>query len=111
MTPFPASMFVIVTLASLMWTTASFALTDRVFLLAVSAVLILSTSAAIIFLPTTWYNRISYSFGMSAKSPSTVPAGNLAKASSVGAKTVNGPSDFRVSTRLAAFAAANSVLN
>jgi hypothetical protein len=42
---------------------------------------------------------------------STVPSGSLAKASSVGAKTVNGPSDFRVSTRPAAPSAAARVPN
>ena len=42
---------------------------------------------------------------------STVPLGSFAKAASVGAKTVNGPSPFRVSTRPATFNAAVSVLN
>jgi len=42
---------------------------------------------------------------------SIVPAGNLAKASSVGANTVNGPSPFNVSTKSAAFTAATNVLN
>src|ERR1700683_3922492 len=41
---------------------------------------------------------------------STVPAGNLAKASSVGAKTVKGPLPFRVSTRPAGWSAAARVL-
>ena len=41
---------------------------------------------------------------------STVPAGSLAKAASVGAKTVNGPGPWRVSTRPAAFTAATSVV-
>src|SRR5580704_10790091 len=41
---------------------------------------------------------------------STVPAGSLAKASLVGAKTVNGPGPSRVSTRPAAFTAATSVV-
>src|SRR5580698_5514166 len=41
---------------------------------------------------------------------STVPAGSLAKASLVGAKTVNGPAPFRVSTRPAAFTAATRVV-
>ena len=43
--------------------------------------------------------RIAASFSGLARSDSTVPAGSLAKASSVGAKTVNGPSPLRVSTR------------
>jgi hypothetical protein len=40
---------------------------------------------------------------------STVPAGSAAKASSVGAKTVKGPSPFSVSTSPAASTAATSV--
>src|SRR6187399_1302994 len=44
-------------------------------------------------------------------SDSTVPAGSLAKASSVGANTVNGPAPFSVVTRSAAVSAAASVLN
>ena len=39
-----------------------------------------------------------------------MPAGSAAKASSVGAKTVNGPLPWSVSTRPAALAAASSVL-
>src|SRR4051794_38816784 len=42
---------------------------------------------------------------------SMVPAGSLAKASSVGASTVNGPVPFRVLTRSAAWTAATRVLN
>ena len=41
---------------------------------------------------------------------STVPAGSAAKASSVGAKTVNGPSPFRVSVRLVALSAVRRVV-
>src|SRR5271165_4454517 len=41
---------------------------------------------------------------------STVPAGNLPKASLVGANTVNGPAPCSVSTRPAAFTAATSVV-
>jgi len=48
---------------------------------------------------------------LSFRSASTVPAGNLANASSVGAKTVNGPGPLRVFTRSAALTAATSVLN
>ena len=43
-------------------------------------------------------------------SVSTVPAGSLAKASLVGANTVNGPFDSSVGTRPAAFTAATSVV-
>ena len=41
-----------------------------------------------------------------ARLPSTVPGGSLAKASSVGAKTVKGPLPERVSTRPQAVTAA-----
>src|SRR5579864_2541787 len=43
-------------------------------------------------------------------SVSTVPAGSLANASLVGAKTVNGPAPLSVSTRPAAFTAATRVV-
>ena len=43
-------------------------------------------------------------------SPSTVPAGSLANASSSGAKTVKGPFPFSVSINPAAWTAAMSVL-
>src|SRR5271157_3144698 len=42
---------------------------------------------------------------------SKVPLGSLAKASSVGAKTVNGPLPFNASTNPAAWMAATKVLN
>lgn len=45
-----------------------------------------------------------------SSSLSTVPFGNLAKASLVGAKTVNGPFPFNVYTRSAAFTAATRVV-
>ena len=48
--------------------------------------------------------------GVSANKASTVLAGNLAKASSVGANTVNGPGPFNVSTKPAAVIAAAKVL-
>ena len=47
---------------------------------------------------------------MSLSNPSTVPLGSLANASSVGAKTVNGPAPLRVSTKLAALIAVTRVL-
>ena len=50
------------------------------------------------------------SLGYKVYSTITVPAGNLANASSVGAKTVNGPVPLSVSTSPAAFSAAASVL-
>ena len=47
---------------------------------------------------------------MSLSNASTVPAGSLAKASSVGAKTVKGPAPLRVSTKPAAVTAATRVV-
>ena len=41
---------------------------------------------------------------------STIPSGNLAKASSVGVNTVSGPSPFKASTNPVTFAAAIKVL-
>ena len=62
---------------------------------------------------TTWYLRIATSFALFSgfKRLSTVPAGSLAKAASVGAKTVNGPGPFSVSTSPAAWSAAARVWN
>ena len=51
-----------------------------------------------------------FSLSGSFSSASTVPAGSLANASSVGANTVNGPAPFNVSTSPAALTAATSVL-
>ena len=48
--------------------------------------------------------------GISFKSASTVPAGNAAKAASVGANTVNGPSPDNTPSKSAAIIAASSVL-
>jgi hypothetical protein len=48
-------------------------------------------------------------FGMSFSRASIVPAGSLAKASSVGAKTVKGPGPESVSTRPAALTAVTKV--
>src|SRR5512133_2555388 len=50
------------------------------------------------------------SAGISAKSASIVPSGSAAKAASVGANTVNGPSPCKVSTNPAATTAASKVL-
>ena len=47
---------------------------------------------------------------MSFRRASIVPFGSAAKASSVGAKTVNGPSPFRVSVRFVALRAVRSVV-
>src|SRR5215213_5899979 len=81
-----------------------------------------STVLAAVFLPlmslamtlpgTTWYVRIFVSCALFSGLSrfSTVPAGSFLKASSVGAKTVNGPGPLRVSTRPAAFTAATRVV-
>src|SRR4051794_38110234 len=60
---------------------------------------------------TTWYRRIFLSAAGSLRRPSSVPAGSAAKAASVGAKTVKGPSPWSVPTSPAAVAAARRVLN
>ena len=80
--------------------------------LTVLAELMPATSLAIALAGTTWYVRIATSFSLFSglSRSSTVPAGSLANASSVGAKTVNGPVPFSVSTSPAAFSAAVSVL-
>jgi hypothetical protein len=49
-------------------------------------------------------------FGMSLRRASTVPAGNLAKAASVGAKTVKGPAPVRVLSKPQAVTAATMVI-
>ena len=67
--------------------------------------------AAAITLPlTTWYSRTFFRASGLASRLSTVPSGSLAKASSVGANTVNGPSWDRASSRPAACTAAASVV-
>jgi len=70
------------------------------------------TSLAITVPGTTWYFRMAASFcwfsGFSSES--SVPAGSLANASLVGAKTVKGPVPDRVSASPAAFTALTSVV-
>ena len=60
----------------------------------------------------TWYLRMRASCAMFAgfNKSVTVPAGSLANAASVGAKTVNGPLPFKAVAKLAAESAATSVL-
>src|SRR3954462_7398490 len=55
--------------------------------------------------------RRSFSLFSGFSSDSTVPAGSLANASSVGANTVNGPAPFNVSISPAAVRALASVVN
>jgi hypothetical protein len=54
--------------------------------------------------------EVSLALFSGLSSDSTVPAGSLAKAASVGANTVNGPGPLRVSTRPAALSAVARVL-
>ena len=68
------------------------------------------TSAAITFPAITWSLRRPANFSLSFSKLSKVPAGSLAKASSVGANTVNGPGPLSASTNPAAFTAATKVL-
>ncbi len=58
---------------------------------------------------TTWYSKIFLRVGISLKRLFKVVCPNLLKASSVGAKRVNGPATTKSSVRLAAFKAVNSV--
>jgi len=61
---------------------------------------------------TTWYVKILAKVALFSgfKRLSTVPFGNLAKASFVGAKTVKGPALCKVATKSAAFTAATKVV-
>src|SRR3954449_4776384 len=76
-----------------------------------SALVSFTTWSAVTLPLTTWYSRIFLRASGSLSRPSTVPAGSLANASSVGAKTVYGPAPLRVSTSPAAVAAVSRVLN
>ena len=54
---------------------------------------------------------MSFNAGIVSSREATVPSGNLAKASSVGANTVNGPSPANTESSSAACNAATSVVN
>jgi hypothetical protein len=69
-----------------------------------------ATAAALTAPLTTRYFKIAFSLDMHFRRSSTVPLGNLAKASSVGAKMVKDPSFFKVLTSPVAVATAASVL-
>ncbi len=69
-----------------------------------------ATSATLTAPLTTRYFKIAFSVDMQFRRSSTVTLGNLAKASSVGAKTVKDPSFFKVLTSPVAVAAVASVL-
>ena len=76
------------------------------------ALIILTSSPASTFPGTTWYVRIFTSVALFSgfNSVSTVPAGSFAKASLVGANTVNGPLPLSVSTSPPALIATTSVV-
>jgi hypothetical protein len=58
-----------------------------------------------------WRRMTALSAAGSLARPASAAGGSLAKASSVGAKTVKGPGPDRVSTRPAAFSCADRVAN
>src|SRR5271157_2795576 len=115
MTPLVQSMSVFTTLALLMVTPPSLTATLAVLPSTVltSCPSSLTTSAARTLPGITWYLRMAISLSLFSglRRLSTVPSGSLAKASSVGARTVNGPWPLSVSTRSAALTAATRVLN
>ena len=109
--PFDASMSVTSTRAPPTVTTSPSTSIDTASPWTVIAESSRTTSDALTSPDTTWYSSTSVSAGMSPSRASTVPSGSFANASSVGAKTVNGPSPCSVSTRPAAPSAATSVSN
>src|SRR5271165_3753355 len=111
-TPLLASMSVLVTFAPPTVTLPASTLMGSSLPFKVLA-LVVVRSAAINLPGRTWYVSTATSFSLFSGLSrfSTVPAGSLAKASSVGAKTVKGPLPFKVSTSPAAFTAATRVLN
>ena len=114
MTPLEHSMSVVVTLAPSTMTPSvpTLMVISAPLTVGTLAPSMVTTVLAITLPETTWYVRMPVSLALFSglMSSSTVPAGSLAKASSVGAKTVNGPGDFMVSTRPAAPSAAARVL-
>ena len=70
-----------------------------------------TTSAASTLPLVTWYSNMSLRAGISASKDSRVPSGRLAKASSVGAKTVNWSSPLSTPSSSAACRAVTSVVN
>src|SRR5436190_19231164 len=111
-TPLDDSMSALVTVAPPTMTLSPTTFNDSSFPFTVFAEDIPATSLAIALAATTWYVRTATSFSLFSglRRYSTVPAGSLANASSVGANTVNGPAPFSVSTSPAALRAAASVL-
>ena len=85
-TPFEAFTSAVVTLAlfTITPTASAFTLSDWPLTVGTMPVF---TSLAITAPETTWYVRIAFSLGMSFNSASTVPAGSLANAASVGANS------------------------
>ena len=111
MTPLDASMSAISTVASPIETVPPSTEIARLSPCTVSAESSVTTCSELTAPATTWYSRMSVNAGMSPSSDSTVPSGSFANASSVGAKTVNGPSPCNVPTRPAASRAATNVPN
>jgi len=109
MTPLQAGTSGMITLESLTFTPSSRLISTSAPLTVATGPLVRSPLST---LPeTTWYVKILVRAGMSSRRPSTVPSGRSAKASSVGANTVKGPSPERVSTKSAAITAATKVPN
>src|SRR6056297_1360266 len=111
MTPLLVMMSALTTLASLILTPSQVLILTYL-PASVSAFFSFITFLAVTLPATTWYLRISTSLSLFSgfSKLATVPSGSAANASSVGAKTVNGPSPFRASTSPAAFTAATRVL-
>ena len=57
----------------------------------------------------TWCNNTAVNAGISSNNPCKAPSGSASNASSVGAKTVNGPSPLSVSTKSAVSSAVSKV--
>ena len=114
MTPLEHSMSVVVTLAPSTMTPSvpTLMVISAPLTVGTLAPSMVTTVLAITLPDTTWYVRMAASIALFSGliSSSTVPAGSLAKAASVGANTVNGPALFIVSTRPAAPSAAARVL-
>eukprot|EP00900_Chrysochromulina_parva_P018519 jgi/Chrpa1/26669/Chrysochromulina_OHIO_Genome00008204-RA len=114
MTPLVHSMSVVVTLAPSTMTPSlpTLMVTSAPLTVGTFAPSMVTTVLAITLPGTTWYVRMAASLALFSglRRSSMVPAGSLAKAASVGANTVKGPTLFMVSTRPAAPSAAARVL-
>ena len=111
-TPFLHLMSVTLTVASPILTTlsATVILNLLPWIVSTSLPSSLTTSSAMTLPFTAWAVRIAVSFSLSFNTAARVSLSILAKASFVGANTVNGPSPLRVSARPAALIAVTRVL-